>query len=68
MFVDGALVDQGSGASIFLISPHEDELTYTLRFTFKATNNELEYEALSLGLQVQNLVILSDSQIIVNQV
>ena len=44
-----------------------------LRFAFKATNNQAEYEALIAGLnlarnlQVQNLSIFSDSQIVVRQ-
>ena len=49
-------------------------MRYTLRFEFKASNNEAEYEALIVGLElgqrlgVENLHIHCDSQLIVNQV
>ena len=45
-----------------------------MRFGFKASNNEAEYEALTVGLcltrelQVCNVKIFSDSQLVVNQV
>ena len=46
----------------------------TLRFKFKASNNEVEYEALIVGLNlakemtVESLEIYSDSQLVVCQV
>ena len=47
---------------------------YALRFKFKASNNEAEYEALIVGLKlakemkVESLEIFSDSQLIVCQI
>ncbi|KAL5540936.1 hypothetical protein UlMin_044912 [Ulmus minor] len=49
-------------------------LSCALRFRFKATNNQAEYEALLAGLRLakevsaRHLLIYSDSQLIVNQV
>ncbi|KAM1774845.1 hypothetical protein ACFX12_044170 [Malus domestica] len=49
-------------------------MKYVLRFKFKASNNEAEYEALLAGLRlakhlgVKRIDIFSDSQLVVNQV
>ncbi|KAM2786603.1 hypothetical protein PS2_007479 [Malus domestica] len=49
-------------------------MEYALRFKFKASNNEAEYEALLAGLRlakhlgVKQFDIFSDSQLVVNQV
>ena len=51
-----------------------DSLECALRFDFKATNNQAEYEALIAWLRVctalgaDEVEIFSDSQVIVNQV
>ena len=64
----------GCGAGIVLVDPQGVESAHCLRFEFRATNNETEYEALLAGLKVakelgaQHLAIKSDSQLIVNQV
>lgn len=73
-FVDGASNEDGSGAGVLLVDPEGQEWAYALRFNFKATNNEAEYEALIAGLriansmQVQRINVFSDSQIVVQQV
>ncbi|GJX77664.1 hypothetical protein Tco_0324475, partial [Tanacetum coccineum] len=43
---DGASSFDGSGADLMLVSLEGKEYTYSLRFEFKTTNNEVEYEAL----------------------
>ena len=74
LFVDGASNQHGCGAGIVLIDPEGIESSHCLRFEFRATNNEAEYEALLAGLNAarelgaQFLAIKSDSQLIVNQV
>lgn len=50
LFVDGASNEDGSGAGLLLIIKKGIEITYALRFEFPSTNNEAEYEAVSLGL------------------
>ena len=37
---------------MLLISPKGHKIPYALRFGFKATNNEAEYEALFTGLRL----------------
>lgn len=64
----------GSGADVVLESPEEHKLNCAVMLGFKASNNVAEYEALLVGLrlarelQVKQLVVSSDSQLVVNQV
>lgn len=74
LWVDGASNEDGSGAGVLLVDPNGKKWAYALRFNFKATNNEAEYEALIAGLrivkfmQVQCINVFSDYQIVVQQV
>ena len=74
LYVDEASSKEGCGAELLFISPMGEELAYTLRFAFKASNNEFVYEALITGMEVaqnmgaESLKVYSDSQLIVNQV
>ena len=71
LFVDGASNAKGSGAGVVLISPEKEVLEYSLRFTFRSSNNAAEYEALLAGmrlaerLEVKSLIAHSDSQLVV---
>ena len=62
----------GAGAGVLLTNPDREILRYALRFEFKASNNEVEYEALIVGLklanklEIRNLHIHCNSQLIVN--
>ena len=74
MSVDGAANAQGSGASLILTSPDGIDIEYALRFGFRASNNEAEYEAVITGLnlahsmEVDQLEVCSDSQLVVKQI
>ncbi|GAV77820.1 RVT_3 domain-containing protein [Cephalotus follicularis] len=63
-----------NGAGLVLTSPDGLTLEYALRFGFKATNNEVEWEVLIAGLtianhlQVQKLEVSSDSKLVVGLV
>ena len=50
--VDGAANAQGSGASLILTSPDIIDIEYALRFGFRASNNEGEYEVVIVGLNL----------------
>ncbi|GAV82360.1 RVT_3 domain-containing protein [Cephalotus follicularis] len=69
--VDGSSCITGSGAGLVLMSPDGWTLEYALRFKFKATNNEAEWEALIVGLtiakhlEVRKIEASSDSQLVV---
>ncbi|KAK0578080.1 hypothetical protein LWI29_004774 [Acer saccharum] len=72
--VDGSSNTHGSGAGVVLTTPEGDSIECALRFDFKATNNQAEYEALIAGLKISRVLgadeveIFSDSQVVVNQV
>ncbi|GKA96283.1 reverse transcriptase domain-containing protein [Tanacetum coccineum] len=74
LYTDGASSSDSSSAGLMLIDPEGKEYTYALRFNFKTTNNEAEYEALLAGLRITqemeivNLAIFVDSQLLVNQI
>ncbi|KAL0345300.1 UNVERIFIED_CONTAM: hypothetical protein Sradi_4361300, partial [Sesamum radiatum] len=46
LYVDGSSTIQGSGVSIVITSPQGEDLEFAVKFGFKASNNETEYEAL----------------------
>nr|GEU54438.1 reverse transcriptase domain-containing protein [Tanacetum cinerariifolium] len=52
LFTDRSSCIDGFRAGLILTNPERMEFTYTLRFMFDATNNEVEYEALIAGLQI----------------
>ncbi|XP_074351547.1 uncharacterized protein LOC141690667 [Apium graveolens] len=74
LHVDGALNNSGSGAGILLITPEGHRMISAIHFKFYATNNDVEYEALINGLKLAlevravNLIVQSDSELVVNQV
>ena len=74
LFVDGASNAQGSGAGLILTSPEGIDIEYALRFGFRTSNNEAEYEAVIAGLnlahllEVDQLKVYSDSQLVVRQI
>ena len=74
LFVDGAANAQGSGAGLILTSLKGIDIEYALKFGFRASNNEAEYEAVIAGLnlayfmEVDQLEVCSDSQLVVKQI
>ncbi|GKB79691.1 reverse transcriptase domain-containing protein [Tanacetum coccineum] len=74
LYTDEASSPDGTGAGLMLIDPAGKEYTYALRFEFKTTNNEVEYEVLLAGLriaqemEIMKVAIFLDSQLVVNQI
>ena len=72
--VNGAANAQVSGAGLILTSSEGIDIEYALRFGFRASNNEAEYEAVIVGLnlthsmEVDQLEVCSDSQLVVKQI
>jgi hypothetical protein len=72
--VDGASNIRGSGAGVVLEGPDGVLIEQSLRFAFKASNNQAEYEALIAGMklaremEVADLRVKSASQLVTNQV
>ncbi|XP_074289121.1 uncharacterized protein LOC141614258 [Silene latifolia] len=52
LYIDGASNARGASVSLVLRSPKGDMIVQAIRCEFKATNNEAEYEALILGMQM----------------
>ncbi|KAL0411683.1 UNVERIFIED_CONTAM: hypothetical protein Slati_3758000 [Sesamum latifolium] len=73
LHVDRSSTIQGSGAGIIITSPQGEDLKFAVKFDFKASNNEAEYEALVIGMRMaheagaRHLLAYSDSQLIVKQ-
>ncbi|XP_057452608.1 uncharacterized protein LOC130744439 [Lotus japonicus] len=74
LFINGSSNENGSGAGVTLQGHGELILEQPLRFQFKASNNQAEYEALIAGLklaievQIDNLLVRTDSLLVANQV
>ncbi|GJW16674.1 reverse transcriptase domain-containing protein [Tanacetum coccineum] len=74
LFTDGSSCVDGSGAGLILTSPEGTKFTYALRLQVTASNNEVEYEALIVGLRitaqigVHNVHVSVDSKLVANQV
>ncbi|XP_072074122.1 uncharacterized protein [Arachis hypogaea] len=61
LFVDGASNPQGAGAGILLESSDGIVIEHSLRFSFKASNNQAEYETLIAGLRTEADLALSEA-------
>jgi len=74
LFVDGSSNQQGSGAGVILEGPYGLLIEQTLRFAFKASNNQVEYEALiarmllAKEMGAKGLLAKSDSLLVTGQV
>ncbi|KAL0414905.1 UNVERIFIED_CONTAM: Retrovirus-related Pol polyprotein from transposon opus [Sesamum radiatum] len=74
LHVDGSSNASNRGAGVLLQSPDGVEVEVAARLSFPATNNEAEYEALVLGLQlaleagVKEINVCTDLQLVAMQV
>ncbi|XP_065630573.1 uncharacterized protein LOC112003347 [Quercus suber] len=72
--VDGSSTLHAGGIGVVLQSPEGDKLKHKVRLQYQTTNNEVEYEALLKGLELdksveaKSLLVLGDSQLIIGQV
>ncbi|XP_058223098.1 uncharacterized protein LOC131332816 [Rhododendron vialii] len=73
MYFDGASHQSGVGAGVVFVSPEGDVLPYAFTLTQNCSNNEAEYQALILGLEMAveakhlQLKVYGDSMLIKNQ-
>ncbi|VFQ71616.1 unnamed protein product [Cuscuta campestris] len=74
MSIDGSSGSQSCGAGIVLITPEKFRIYYAIRFQFRVSNNEAEYEALINGLKilrkmgVSRVQVYTDSRLVVGQI
>ena len=72
--MDGSANQKGSGMGLVLISPEKLILEKSLRLSFSATNNKVEYETLLEGMSMVHkmggklVTIFSNSRLVVGQV
>ena len=52
LYIDGAANQRGSEVGLVLVSPEKTTIEKSLKLSFSATNNEVEYEALLMGLMM----------------
>ena len=70
---DGAVCKEGARAVVWMQLPDGEVLRYSYKFAYECTNNEAEYEALMLaiqilkGLQVKKVLIHGDSELVIKQ-
>ena len=70
MYLDGISNEKVNGSGIILEGPIDVTLEQALKFNFKASNNQVEYEALIVGLKLakevgaRKLRCYSDSQLV----
>ncbi|XP_021752462.1 uncharacterized protein LOC110717969 [Chenopodium quinoa] len=73
-FTDGSSTVNGSGVGVVITSPEGKTFEYALKFSFKASNNEAEYEAaiagleLCISLEAEHVWLKTDSQLVANQI
>ncbi|VFQ82147.1 unnamed protein product [Cuscuta campestris] len=74
VFTDGSSTAKNSGGGVVVIAPEDFRAYYSIRFGFKASNNEAEYEALLCGLRLAGgmnatkLRVKCDSKLVVGHV
>jgi len=71
IFFDGASSKEGVGAGVVLVSPTLETINLSYKLEFEATNNVVEYEALTLGLTtaedmgVKEIAVFGDAELII---
>ena len=72
--MEGSSIESSSRVEVILISPKGVKMSCVLRFCFKETNKQVEYEVVLTGLRLAKevfgwyLLIYNNSQLIVNQI
>ena len=61
--VDGASNAQGSGVGLILTSPEGIDIEYALRFGFRTSKNEAEYEAVIAGLNLAHALEVNQLEV-----
>ena len=74
VYDDGATNHRGFGMGLVLMSPERIIIEKSMRLGFSITNNEVEYEALLVGMTIVQRIggnameIFSDSRLVVGQI
>ncbi|KAL0413738.1 UNVERIFIED_CONTAM: hypothetical protein Sradi_1575500 [Sesamum radiatum] len=71
LHVDTSATSQGSGAGTAITYPQSEGMEFVVRFDVKTSNNEVEYEALAIGMKMtheaeaKHLTAYLDSQLVI---
>ncbi|XP_059632874.1 uncharacterized protein LOC132275408 [Cornus florida] len=74
LIFDGSSTSEGSGAGIVKISPTGNQISFSFFLVFRCSNNQAEYEALIISLEillemaVKDVHIVGDSSLVINQI
>ncbi|GAA0152327.1 hypothetical protein LIER_10838 [Lithospermum erythrorhizon] len=74
LHVDGARNDKGAGVGVLITGLQGIRMEYALRFEFPTTNNEVEYEAMTVGLKlvksmnITEVLVKGDSKLVIDQI
>ncbi|CAH9109579.1 unnamed protein product [Cuscuta europaea] len=74
LYTDGSSATKACGGGVVLVTPEGFKAYYAIRFSFKVSNNEAEYEALLCGLRLaanmkaRQIHIKCDSKLVVGQI
>ena len=72
LYADGSSTKDGSKVSLIIESSRGEQHEHALKFMFKASNNEAEYEALIVGIEMcyiaggNSVQAFLDSQLVVS--
>ena len=72
--INGLSAQKRRGVGVIITAPDGEVLKYRVQPKFPATNNEVEYEGILIGLRVEkalgikNLLLQSDSKLVIGQI
>ena len=70
---DGSVIENSTGAGIVTISLRGVKTTLSFNLAFECTNNQAEYEALEIGLEIlldleaKDVQVIEDSQLVLRK-
>ena len=70
---DGSSTEKSAGAGVVITSPEGTKTALSFNLDFECTNNQAEYEALIIGLQIlqdlgaKEILVIGDSQLVLKQ-
>ncbi|KAL6288367.1 hypothetical protein ACE6H2_005877 [Prunus campanulata] len=73
MYFDSSSTEARSWAGVMIESPQGQRWQFAFQLDFKCTNNQAEYEALIIGLEIlkemkaTRVLVYGDSQLVINQ-
>ena len=69
--IDGPSTDKSAGAGVVITSPFSIKIALSFTLDFECTNNQVEYEALIIDLEIlqdlgaKEVLIIRDSQLVI---